>query len=188
MARYCCHAFVWRIGYGASDVTSRSPKDEGNSCRCRPSFGNQPHPLQRSPGPSWPETPKKSPKCLPGPPAPTPPKDSKKSRESPASLRRVSGKCLESIFGVFRDFLETFWGLGPEAPRDIFETFSAFRARTARETSVRCGLVPFPFFLDFITCMHCDQRWSRGDPGVVDDPPGTTGSLLQVAGLLHSQH
>ena len=39
---------------------------------------------------------------------------------------------------------ETFWKLfgvpGPEAPRDIFATFSAFRARRARETSLRGGL------------------------------------------------
>ena len=48
----------------------------------------------------------------------------------------------------FRTVPETFWRLsglpGPEAPGDVFETFSAFRARRARESSVRGGLVPNP--------------------------------------------
>ena len=61
-------------------------------------------------------------------------KSQKSLGDSPASLRRVSGKCLESVFGVFRDFLENFWGPGAGGPRDIFER--------ARETSVRGGLVP----------------------------------------------
>ena len=55
--------------------------------------------------------------------------------DSLGSLQRVSGKCLESVFGVFRDFLETFGGpeaggpgrhfreffgiSGPEGPRDL---------------------------------------------------------------------
>ena len=94
-------------------------------------------PLQRSLGPFGPEMPKKSRKCLPGPPGPR--KVSKKSRESPESLRKV-------LKESFRTVPETFWRLfgvpGPEAPGDIFETFLASRARRARETSVRGGLVP----------------------------------------------
>ena len=71
-----------------------------------------------------------------------PEKVSKKSREqsgkSPESLRKVS---TES----FRTVPETFWRLfgvsGPEAPGGIFETLEASRARRARETSIRGGLV-----------------------------------------------
>ena len=51
----------------------------------------------------------------------------------------MSGECFWTVPG-------TFWRLfgvpGPEAPGDIFETFLGFRARRARETSVRGGLVP----------------------------------------------
>ena len=36
--------------------------------------------------------------------------------DSLGSLRRVSGKCLKSVFGVFQDFLETFWGPGAGGP------------------------------------------------------------------------
>ena len=79
-------------------------------------------PLQRSPGPP-------GPKCL------TP----KSLKKVSGTVWQVSGRCLESVFGVFRDFLETFWVPGPG---DIFETFWAFRARRAQETSVRGGLVP----------------------------------------------
>ena len=75
-------------------------------------------PLQRSPRPSGPEMPTKSRECL---------RDLKKSQkslgESPASLRRVSGKCLESVFGVFRDFFETFWGRGRETFSRLFRHF-----------------------------------------------------------------
>ena len=85
-------------------------------------------PLQRSLAPSGPEMPKKSRKCLEnvsrGLRPRTPHKVSKKSRgqsgKSPESLRRVSGKCLESVFGVFRDFLETFWGSRGLRPRETF--------------------------------------------------------------------
>ena len=81
-------------------------------------------PLQRSLGPSGPEIPKKSRKCLPGPPAPGPQKVSKKSRgqsgKSPESLRKVSGECFWTVPG-------TFWRLkclpGPEAPGDILVYF-----------------------------------------------------------------
>ena len=67
-------------------------------------------------GPSGPETPKKSEKCLPGPPAPGPPQE--------------SGKSLEKVFsGPFRDFFQTletfsrffsdFFGVsGSDRPRD----------------------------------------------------------------------
>ena len=95
-------------------------------------------PLQRSFGPSAPEMPRKSRKCLPGPEAPGPPKSQKSLGESPASLRRVSGKCLQSVFGVFRDFL----GSRGRRPRETFSRlFLAFRARRARETSVTLRLL-----------------------------------------------
>ena len=75
------------------------------------------------PGASGPGNPEKSPKSL---------------GNSPKSLQRVSKES-------FRTVPETFWRLfgvpGTEAPGDIFETYSAFRARRARETSVRGGRV-----------------------------------------------
>ena len=62
------------------------------------------------------------------------------------TVREVSGESPESVGRVFLECSGTFWRLfgvpGPEAPGDIFETLSAFRARRARETSVRGGLVP----------------------------------------------
>ena len=43
----------------------------------------------------------------------------------------------------FQTVPETFWRLfAVPGPGDILETFSAFRAQRARETSVRGGLVP----------------------------------------------
>ena len=54
------------------------------------------------------------------------------------------------------DCLRTFWrlfgGSGLEAPGDIFETFSAFRAQRARETPVRVGLVPKPRDMNAFLC------------------------------------
>ena len=51
------------------------------------------------------------------------------------SLQKVSGTvwdvCLESVLDCPRNLAR------PEAPGDIFETFSAFRARRARETPLR---------------------------------------------------
>ena len=62
--------------------------------------------------------------------------------DTPASLREVS---RESVGRVFlecpRVFVETSWGPGSEAPGDIFETFSAFRARRARETPCKGRVV-----------------------------------------------
>ena len=62
--------------------------------------------------------------------------------QSEKTLSTLSGESPETSQTV----PETFWRLfgvpGTEAPGDIFETFSAFRARRARETSVRGGLVP----------------------------------------------
>ena len=76
-------------------------------------------PLQRSLGPFAPEMPKKSRECLRG---------LRPRNPSPKSLQRVSKES-------FRTVPETFWRLfgvpGPEAPGDILETFSAFRARRA---------------------------------------------------------
>ena len=80
-------------------------------------FWEPARPLQRPPGP---EMPKKSRKCLLGPPARDPKKSRKSLGDSPGSLGRVSGKCLESVFGVFRDFLETFLGSRGRSPRETF--------------------------------------------------------------------
>ena len=86
-------------------------------------------PLHRSPGPCAPEMRKKSRKCLR-------PRDPKSLQKVSGTVREVSGKCPESVrrvfFGVFRNLLETSWVAGPEAPGDIVETLSAFRARRAR--------------------------------------------------------
>ena len=91
-----------------------------------------------------------------------PKKVSKKSRgqsgKSPESLRKVSGECFWTVPG-------TFWRLfgvpGPEAPGDIFETFLGFRARRARETSVRGGLVPNKRPLNWNPEVLDQTRWSR---------------------------
>ena len=93
---------------------------------CEPS-----HELQESLGPSGPEIPKKSEKCLPGPPALGPQKVRKKSRKSPKSLEKVSFETFARLFGT----------PGPEAPGDIFQTLLGFRARRARETLVARGKV-----------------------------------------------
>ena len=62
------------------------------------------------------------------------------------TVREVSGESPESVWRVFldcpRDFLETFWGPGAGGPGRHFWDFLGFRARRARETSVRGGLVP----------------------------------------------
>ena len=79
------------------------------------------HPLQGSFGPSGPEMAKKSRKMSGG--AGDPQKSRKSLGDSPGSLRRVSGNCLESVFGVFRDFLETFWGPGATGPGRHFRDF-----------------------------------------------------------------
>ena len=68
------------------------------------------------------------------------------SEKSPKSLRNSLGESPESVGRVFsdcsRDFLETFRGSGAGGPRRHFPNlFSALRARRARETSVRGGLV-----------------------------------------------
>ena len=77
-------------------------------------------PLQRSLGPSGPEMPKESRKCLPSPPAAGPQKVSKRSRgqsgKSPESLRKVSGECFWSVLGLFGDFL----GSRRRRPRKTF--------------------------------------------------------------------
>ena len=102
-------------------------------------------PLQRSLQASGARSAEKVSKMSPRASGPRTPKSLQKGLgDSPGSLWRVSGKCLESFFlecsGTFSDFLGV---RGPEAPGDIFsETFSAFRGRRARETSVRGGLVP----------------------------------------------
>ena len=107
-----------------------------NSC-CEPA-----RPLQRSLGPFGPEMRKKSRKCLPGPPAPEPRKVSKKSQEeSEKTLSTLSGDSPETSQTVAETSRRLFGVPGPEAPGEIFETFSAFRAGRVRGTSVRGGLV-----------------------------------------------
>ena len=86
---------------------------------------------------------KKVSKMSPGASGPGTPKSLKKVS---GTVREVSGESRESVWRVFLEYSGTFWRLfgvpGPEAPGDIFETFSASRARRARETSVRGGLAP----------------------------------------------
>ena len=69
-----------------------------------------------------------------------PPKKSPKHSKN--TLQTLSGDSPETS----RTVAETFWRLfgvpGPEALGNIFETFSAFRARRAQETSAKGGLVP----------------------------------------------
>ena len=104
--------------------------------------GNQPAPYRGLSGPPG-RNAKKVSKMSPRAPGPETPKSLKKVS---GTVRQVSGESPESVWRVLLDCSGTFWRLfgapGPEAPGDIFETFSAFRARRARETSVRGGLVP----------------------------------------------
>ena len=92
------------------------------------SIGNQLAPCRGLPGPPGPKCRKMS----PGASGPEMPKKSQKSLgDSPASLRRVSGKCLLSVLGLFGDFLGSrgqrpwghfrdFFGIsGPEGPGDL---------------------------------------------------------------------
>ena len=81
------------------------------------------HPLNSLPGPSRPEMPKKSQKCLPKPPATGPQKSPKSLGDSLGSVWRVCGKRLESVSGLSRTFWRLVQGPGQEAPGDIFETF-----------------------------------------------------------------
>ena len=94
-----------------------------STVRVIPSIGNQPTPYRGLLGLRAP-----NPKKVSGPRDPK--KVSKSLGDSPGSLRRVSRKCLESVFGLspglFGDFLgprETFsdfFGIsGPEGPRDL---------------------------------------------------------------------
>ena len=100
-------------------------------------------PLQGSLRHFGPEMLKESRKCLPGPPAPEPGKVSKKSwGQSEHTLLILSGDSMQTSWTVPETFWRLFGVLGPEAPGDIFKTLSGFRARNARETPVRGGLVP----------------------------------------------
>ena len=106
---------------------------------CATWLANQPAPYRGLAGPSgpkcrkslenvsrglWPRNPEKSPKVL-------------------GTVWQVSGESPESVKRVFldcsRDFLETFRGSRAGGPGRHFRDFSAFRARRARETSVRGG-------------------------------------------------
>ena len=69
--------------------------------------------------------PKKSRKCLPGPPAPEPRKVSKKSQEqSEKTLSTLSGDSPVTSQTIAETFSRLFGEPGPEAPGDIYETFS----------------------------------------------------------------
>ena len=98
--------------------------------------GNQPAPYR----PSAPEMPKKSRKMSPGASGLGPPT---KSPKSPEEVQKHPPNTFWTLSGDFpdgpRNFLETFSG---RLAGGIFETFSAFRARRARETPLRGGLVP----------------------------------------------
>ena len=69
---------------------------------------------------------------------------------TPKSLQKVSGtawevsgKCRKSLFGLFPRLFGDISGFRGQRPQEtFFETLSAFRARRARKTSVRGGLVP----------------------------------------------
>ena len=66
------------------------------------------------------------------------PRNPEKSREqSEKTLSTISGDSPETSQIVPETFWRVFGFPGPEALGDILETFSAFRARRARETSVR---------------------------------------------------
>ena len=87
----------------------------------------------------------------PGAGAPAPQKVSKKVPErSKNTLQTLSGDSPETSRTVPDTFSRLFGVLGQEAPGDFFKTLSAFRARRARETSVRGGLVPITGILEKI--------------------------------------
>ena len=106
--------------------------DSQKLCLIHTGIGNQPAPYRGLSGPPGPKS-QKSLKNVSRGLRPRDPKKSQKSLgDSPGSPRRVSGKCLESVFGLspglFGDFLgsrgrrprETFlrlfWDLGPGGP------------------------------------------------------------------------
>ena len=92
------------------------------------------------------------------------PKKSQKSLgDSPGSLQRVSGMCLESVFGVFRDFSGDFSGSWGWRPQETFSRlFRHLGPFWARETSGKGGLV-WPVFLSGspLQCMPVTtpRRW-----------------------------
>ena len=77
-------------------------------------------PLQRSLGPSGPEIPKKSRKCLPGPPAPGPQKVSKQSKNT---LQTLSGDSPETSRTAPETFLRLFGASGAGGPERHFRDF-----------------------------------------------------------------
>ena len=116
---------VFQFGYATAQIANPSPREPSSRLQlyiCEPA-----RPLQSSPGPSRPEMPKKSRKCLPGLPAPGPQKISKKSRNTPKTLFGRFPETLRRLAGLSRDFFGDFLG-----PGDIFETLSAFRARSCK--------------------------------------------------------
>ena len=98
-------------------------------------------------------------KMSPGPPGPGTPKSLQKVS---GTVWEDSGESSESVERLFSDcswdFLETFRGSGAGGPGDIFETFSAFGARRARETSARGGLVRN----SSAHRMLCESSWTLG--------------------------
>ena len=111
-------------------------------------------------------------KMSPGAGGPGTPKSLKKVS---GTVREVSGESPESVWRVFLECSGTFWTLlgvpGPEAPGDIFETLWAFRARRARETSVRGGLVPK-------ANVHSVDRWYHAKLGDAQLPAKRCGKIL----------
>ena len=98
----------------------REPKEQAINFYKVTRIGNQPAPYRGLPGPLGPKCRKSLENVSRG----LRPLDPKKSQESigdsPASLRRVSGKCLESVLGVFRDFRGDFLGCRGQRPRETF--------------------------------------------------------------------
>ena len=84
-------------------------------------FWEPARPLQRSLGPSGPEIPKKFSKMSQKASGPGTPKSLKKCPgDSPESLRKVSGKCLESVFGLSPGLFGDFLGSRGRRPRETF--------------------------------------------------------------------
>ena len=93
---------------------------------------------QRSLEPFGPEMSKKSRRRRPR----NPEKSPESLGNTPKRLFRHFPETIQRLPRVFPRLFGVVGVLRQEAPRDIFEIFSAFRARRARETSVRGGLVP----------------------------------------------
>ena len=83
-------------------------------------------PLQGSLGPSGPEMPKKSRKCLSGPPAWDPERVSKKSGRSPKTLSRHFPETLQRLPRLFPRLFGDSFGLPGRRPGRHFRDFFGF--------------------------------------------------------------